>query len=175
MHKLLFCTEDWGLATIDPYSCSRRRDTKPMFIRYAKESRIRLLQQCPDQCFTHADPAVRRFNLRKEQSMRLELNAATEIRCEQGSLWLTIDGDLNDYMLTTGQAAIVRDLRPIHFVVAFKDSVLSLTDLSDLKFIREPLTRRMHRKFRSWLKQSPQQESPSGDKHQVQGGSLRGD
>lgn len=49
------------------------------------------------------------------------------IECEQGVVWITSAGDINDYTLTAGESYIVHDSNSL-VIEAVQDSVVNLKD-----------------------------------------------
>ena len=101
----------------------------------------------PPRSLTRKEPLA----LAKGQVLRLGLDAATAIGCDAGVLWLTVDGDPQDYVLEVGEALLLQDLRPLHVVAALADSVMSVVQVGQLPFRPEPWTRRTARAVRAWL------------------------
>lgn len=96
----------------------------------------------PGAALDHALGKERRIHLPAGHATRLALNAATRLHCTVGTLWLTVDGRRDDYVLTAGQALLLRDLRPLHVVVAMEDAEMALTAVSGLSVNREVWWRR---------------------------------
>lgn len=68
------------------------------------------------------------LNLHLHEVLNLShLHPGMSIECEQGVLWVTSAGDINDYTLTSGESYIAHDSSTI-VVEAVEDSVLNLKD-----------------------------------------------
>lgn len=50
-----------------------------------------------------------------------------EIECEQGTVWVTSAGDINDYTLEAGDSFIARDSSAV-VVEAVEDAIVNLKD-----------------------------------------------
>ena len=95
-----------------------------------------------------------RIALARGKALRLGLDAASAIGCSDGRLWLTIDGDPKDYVLDAGDTLLLHDLRPLHVVVALRDSVMWVRQVDDPAFTRESWAGRAVRAVRDWWRQA---------------------
>lgn len=53
-------------------------------------------------------PSFQRLDLAADGLVRLDDACGTRVRCEAGTLWLTIDGQLDDLVLEPGESLLLR-------------------------------------------------------------------
>lgn len=58
---------------------------------------------------THA----RRLQLEESQLVRLTDACGTQIACRAGTLWITVDGELDDVVIERGQTHVLRTRQPV--------------------------------------------------------------
>ena len=82
-----------------------------------------LAELCPHQ----GDGVMprRRYVLLRGQSLRHDPPGAVAIQCIRGTLWVTIEHDTQNIILTSGQCISVLQRRPV-FVTAFDDAVVQM-------------------------------------------------
>lgn len=71
------------------------------------------------------------LNLHRHEVLNLSHpHRGMEIECEQGVIWITSAGDINDYTLTAGESYIAQDSRPL-VIEAVQDAVVNLKDADE--------------------------------------------
>ncbi len=71
------------------------------------------------------------LNLHQHQILNLpHPHSGMSIECEQGVVWITSAGDINDYTLAAGDQFLVQDSRPL-IIEAVQDAVVNLKDTNE--------------------------------------------
>ena len=66
-----------------------------------------------------------RIGLERGRTLQFKARAGTRVKALRGDLWITQDGDRNDYMIASGQQLVLRGAAPI-VIQAESDSELAL-------------------------------------------------
>lgn len=71
------------------------------------------------------------LNLQRHEVLNLSHpHPGMEIECEQGILWITSTGDINDYTLAAGESYIAQDSNAL-VVEAVQDAIVNLKDMDE--------------------------------------------
>jgi hypothetical protein len=72
------------------------------------------------------------LNLRQHEVINISHpQPGLSIECEQGVLWITIAGDINDHTLLSGESYVVQDTHLVVIEAMEEDAIVKLRDISE--------------------------------------------